>query len=36
MENGYQVVIAIGSPRTHRELEIEFGGYPHRHTDHDG
>src|SRR5271166_6810082 len=35
MEDGHQIVVAVGPRRTHRELEIEFGGHPHRHAGHD-
>src|SRR5207302_271009 len=36
MEDRHQVVVAVSSRRTHRELEVEFGGYPHSNTGHDG
>src|SRR6185437_15764495 len=36
VEDRHQVVVAISTRRTHRELEVEFGGYPHGHTGHDG
>ena len=35
MEHGHQVVVAVGPRRTHRELEVEFGGHPRGHTGHD-
>jgi hypothetical protein len=28
-------VVAVSTRRTHRELEVEFGGHPHGHTGHD-
>src|SRR5690242_10529629 len=36
VEDRHQVVVAISTRRTHRELEVEFGGHPHGHTGHDG